>query len=142
MKSVPSCVCGADRSTPLGAALCICPRGNDVEPLRIEGVVAVKPQIMEARDGRRSCVLEIRATGPVGKGPMAQNVQWVVVVHRQPAVEILRAAEPGDIIHLTGVVQGGAFLVPDQIGRAELILIEGADDIPFDHDLEEAFSNA
>ena len=91
--------------------------------LRIDGVIVDQPVIQPFGKNRRYATCTIRTVGAVGSGHSAQNATWSVVVHRQPAVEQLCAADPGDLISLHGIVQTGQIIVPRSNGRIDLILV-------------------
>lgn len=88
----------------------------------VEGVLTGEPEIGSMPGGAAFASCSIRTAGPVGAGEDAQNTTWQVVVHRLPAVEQMKAALPGDILEIQGVVTAGRVLVPRTSGRVDILL--------------------
>lgn len=94
----------------------------DGSPLvRITGVLLDEPCI--GRLGGAcfgSCTMT--SIEPVASDLWAQNACWRLIVHRQPAVELLRAAMQGDVLEVRGVVRGPLIIVPRTEGRLDVLL--------------------
>jgi len=88
----------------------------------VEGVLASAPEIGRMAGGAAFASCTLRASGPVGEGQDAHNATWNVIVHRQPAVEQLKAAIPGDVLEIHGVADAGRILVPRTAGRIDILL--------------------
>ena len=95
------------------------------EAISIEGVVANTPIISKIGDKTdQYATLSIRPLTSVGTDVSSQNAVWPVIVHRLPAVELLRSTMSGDIVQLRGVIQGAHFVVPRTTGRVDVILLK------------------
>mgnify|MGYP001627759197 CR=1 FL=1 len=90
----------------------------------VEGVLNDDIRIESFLGGKSFATCTIRPTGPVGESALAQNSAWQVVIHRAPAVEQMKAALPGDIVEIHGVVEAGRILVPRTNGRVDILLSE------------------
>jgi len=97
---------------------------NGGDTILIEGILNDDVAIGSFLDRRPYATCTIRANGPVGKSSLAQNTTWHVVVHRQPAVEQMKAALPGDLVEIHGVIEAGRILVPRTNGRIDILLQE------------------
>lgn len=94
---------------------------DDDQLLAITGMLFDEPAV--GRLGLASfgsCI--IKSIGPVASGPWAHNACWSLVVHRQPAVELLKAAMPGDVLEVLGVRRGAVIIVPRTRGRLDVLL--------------------
>lgn len=91
----------------------------------IEGVVSDHP-VISSMGGKAGlfATLSIRPMTSVGSDINAQNSVWPVIVHRSPAVDLMRSAMPGDIVQLRGTIQGAHFVVPRTTGRVDVILFD------------------
>jgi len=67
-----------------------------------------------------SCTL--KSIGRITSDPFARNSCWSLIVHRRPAVELLKAAMPGDVLEVLGVVRGAVIIVPRTEGRLDVLL--------------------
>jgi hypothetical protein len=100
-------------------------RQNTAEAVFIEGVVSDHP-VISSFGGKSDhyATFSIRPMTAVGKDINAQNAVWPVIIHRLPAVELMRSTMPGDIVQLRGAIQGAHFVVPRTTGRVDVILFD------------------
>ncbi|MFZ3584621.1 hypothetical protein ACOI1H_21030 [Loktanella sp. DJP18] len=90
----------------------------------IEGMLASQPEIGTMPGGASFATCMIRTSGIVGDGEASQNTTWSVVVHRLPAVEQMKAARPGDLLEIHGVVAESKIVVPRTNGRIDILLTD------------------
>ena len=95
----------------------------DAHLVSVVGVLIDKPIFGSLSDGARFANCLLRPCARVGCGPLAENTVWPLIIHRQPAVELLRAAMPGDILQLRGVVERGRLVAPRTGGRLDVFLV-------------------
>lgn len=90
----------------------------------IEGMLTSMPEIGMLPGGSSFATCMVRTCSPVGTGDNRQNTTWSVVIHRQPAVEQMKAARPGDLIEIHGIVSDAKIVVPRTIGRVDILLAD------------------
>ena len=98
---------------------------QELAPLiEIAGVLLDHPGFGRMANGREHATCAIRVLDPVGEPPLQANLIWPLIVLRPPAVELLRAAMPGDVLDLLGTIQTGRILVPRTHGRVDVLLVQ------------------
>lgn len=95
---------------------------RDPDLIEIEAIIVDHPAFGSLGDGRDFATCMVRSTGPIGQNPARRNDVWPMIVHRQAAIEILRAAMPGDLLELRGVPNAASLIIPRSSGRIDLLL--------------------
>lgn len=88
----------------------------------ISGVLASEVRIGCLPGGRTFATCVVFVSEPIGHGLLRTNPSWPVVVHRTPAIELLRAALQGDVLEMWAVEQDGWIIVPRSAGRVDVLL--------------------
>jgi hypothetical protein len=93
-------------------------------PELFEGYLAEEPVIGSLPGGKHFASCTIRLTRGGANTRLSGNLVWNLIVHRPPAVEMMKCAYPGDFLEIRGVLQGSSIVVPKTDGRIDILLAD------------------
>jgi hypothetical protein len=97
---------------------------SNENPTIFEGYLAEEPKIGALPGGKSFASCTIRITRGGTGTPLSENLVWPLIVHRSPAVEMMKSAYPGDFLEIRGILQGSSIVVPRTDGRIDILLAD------------------
>ena len=88
----------------------------------LDGVLVDYPTLAKFAGRHAHAVCDLRIAVARSATGLAPGSRRLLIVHRPAAIELLRAAAPGDVIEADVVLQGDQILIPRSVGHLTVLL--------------------